>query len=108
MIKCYSQNKTLLFTGLKFLWLGLCLDLVRRGISLELEEKSFHVVFLLRSSTVGWQSGIVDFWLCIWFSDNFSFSFPVWLYIHLVTELKLVKTETFSSKIRKRSYFKTR
>lgn len=47
----------------------------------------------LRPSTVDWQSGTVDFWLGIWFSDNFSFSFPVWLYVHLVTELKLVKTE---------------
>lgn len=62
----------------------------------------------LGSSTVGWQPGTVGFWLCIWFSYNFSFNCPVWLYIHVVTELKLVKTETLSSKIRKRSHFKTR
>lgn len=48
----------------------------------------------LRPSTVYWQSGMVDCWLGIRFSGNFSFSFLVWLYGHLVTELKLVKTET--------------
>jgi len=49
----------------------------------------------LRSSAVGWQPGtVVDFLLCVWFSDKFSFSFLVWLHIHLVTEVKLIKTET--------------